>query len=241
MTRFEKSVFILAGGMGTRLQGITGGAPKVLCEFLGRPFLEFLLDQVAELGAKEVTLCTGYKAEEVSKRMGNSYRGMKLNYSVENEPLGTGGALGLAAKFCNENFAWIMNGDSYFAANFSKFNDWFDQKENADVGIALAQVDDVARFGSVGIDAHEKVLQFEEKGANTGKGWINAGIYIIKRELLLSIPQNHPVSIEKELFPAWLTKNFFASPTQGAFIDIGTPESYRDTERFLGALPLEPR
>lgn len=230
---FNKSVFILAGGKGTRLQTVTQGAPKVLCEFHGKPFLEFLLDRIARLGAQEVTLCTGYKAEEVAGKMGDSYNGIKLNYSVEKEPLGTGGAFGLASRFCKENFAWAMNGDSYFSMDFAKFNDWFEKKGNADVGIALAHVEDVGRFGSVETDGNERVLKFEEKGAKQGQGWINAGIYIIRKELLEAIPQNKAVSIEKELFPQWLNLNFFACKAEGAFIDIGTPESYRETEAFL--------
>ncbi len=91
-----REAVILAGGLGTRLRSVVADRPKVMAEIAGRPFLTFLLDQLLSVAIERVVLCTGYKAELVSSVLGQSYRGLTLDYSEETEPLGTGGALRLA-------------------------------------------------------------------------------------------------------------------------------------------------
>jgi len=120
---------ILAGGLGTRLQPVVPDKPKVLVEVLGRPFLVYLLDQLVSLGLHKVVLCTGYKGDKVQECFGGAYRSLRLLYSREDEPLGTGGALRLALPCFSSDTILVMNGDSYIDADLGTYLDWFFQKD----------------------------------------------------------------------------------------------------------------
>ena len=119
---------ILAGGLGTRLQKVVPHRQKVLAEVRKRPFLTFLLDQLISAGVCDVVLSTGHRADEVHAKLGNAYKSLRLVYSNEKEPLGTGGALRLALPHLNSDPVLIMNGDSYITADLNKFLEWFKKK-----------------------------------------------------------------------------------------------------------------
>ncbi|MBT6229204.1 MAG: NTP transferase domain-containing protein, partial [Candidatus Scalindua sp.] len=139
---------ILAGGLGKRLRGVVSDRPKVLAEVNGRPFLTYLLDQLAEAGINSVILCTGYMADSISKEIGNLYNGVKITYSRENKPLGTGGALRLAVSNLNLKYVLVMNGDSYIGIDFKDFIEWH-VKRGCSASIVLVTADDAGRYGSV--------------------------------------------------------------------------------------------
>ncbi len=223
---------ILAGGLGTRLRSAVADRPKVLADVGGRPFLCNLLDQLAAAGLGRVTLCTGYLGEQLQTAFGDTYKGLKLNYSQETTPLGTGGCLRLALPLFRSEAVLVMNGDSYCGADLGAFGNWHGER-GAKASLVLARVEDTGRFGRVELSADEAVRGFTEKGSRRGPGWINAGIYLMNTSLIQQIPAGRAVSLEREIFPAWIGDGLFGYRSPGRFIDIGTPESYQEAERFF--------
>ena len=224
---------ILAGGFGTRLQSVVNDRPKPLAEIRGRPFLERLLDQLAAAGVHHVVLCTGYRGEQVQATLGDSCDGLRLEYSQETSPRGTAGALRLALDLLRSDPVLVLNGDSFCDIDLRSFYAWhYDQ--DARVTLALAHVADADRYGSVEIDDSGLLLKYNEKDAGKGPGWINAGIYLIARELLETIPASGSVSLERECFPDWIGRGLYGYRTRSRFLDIGTPESYLIADQFFG-------
>ncbi len=223
---------ILAGGLGTRLRPVVADRPKVLAPVLGRPFLAYLLDQVATAGLRDVVLCTGYLGEEVRIAFGDAHGHVRLAYSRESSPLGTAGALRAALPLVSTDTMLVLNGDSYCEADFRAL-EAFHRASGAVATIGLVQVADTRRYGRVQTDAAGRVLGFEEKGTAAGPGWINAGLYLLERRLVQSIPAKGPVSLEREVFPAWIGRGLHGHRSEGRFIDIGTPESYAAAEAFF--------
>lgn len=230
----ETQAIILAGGLGTRLRSVVADRPKVLAEVGDRPFMVYLLEQLSAAGIQEVILCTGYLGDQVQTTFEKSDRQLNLIYSQEPSPLGTGGALRLALDYIKSDSVLVMNGDSFCEIGIGDF--WRSHGDHqADVTIALTQVSDTSRYGRVEVDSAGKVVNFAEKGNSTGVGWINAGIYVIKQELISEIPSDRVISLEQEILPAWIEyKSVYSYPTQGKFIDIGTPTSYALAQSFFG-------
>jgi D-glycero-alpha-D-manno-heptose 1-phosphate guanylyltransferase len=211
---------------------------------LGKPFLAHLLDQLAKAGLERVVLLTGFRGEQVREAFGDRYGTLALDYSVETEPLGTAGALRLALpklfpaaarKYATQSVL-VLNGDSYCDADLRGFRA-FHGKSRADGSLVLAQVADTARFGKVETAANHRLLRFLEKQEAGGPGAINAGIYLLNRPLVEEIPEDRAVSIEREMFPEWFrTRKMLGFACEGAFLDIGTPESYQAAEQFFARL-----
>jgi D-glycero-alpha-D-manno-heptose 1-phosphate guanylyltransferase len=221
---------ILAGGKGTRLRGAVSDRPKVLAEVAGRPFITYLLDQLADAGVREVVLCTGYMAEMLPAALGE-YRGVRLTYSAEESPLDTGGAILLARAHLKSDPYLVLNGDSYCATDLAAFHASH-LASGLNASIVLAEVPDVSRFGRVLLDVQDRITRFDEKGAATGRGWINAGVYLFQQDFLKQIPPGR-VSLEHTIFPASTGRmHGYRNPT-GAFIDIGTEESYSAAAAFF--------
>jgi len=229
---------ILAGGFGTRLQPIVSDRPKVLAEISGRPFLAYLLDQLVSAGIRKAVLCTGYMADMVRDCFGDTYNSLRLLYSKEETPLGTGGAIRLALPHISSDVVLVMNGDSYINVGLDIFLDWFFE-ENRQAALLLTKVNNTSRYGRIGLDKNKKIEFFEEKGNNSGSGWINAGIYLINKSLINRIPPHQPYSLEKQFFPELAGDRLFGFCFEGQFIDIGTPESYAKAEVFFADKKLE--
>jgi NDP-sugar pyrophosphorylase family protein len=224
---------ILAGGLGTRLRSRIADRPKVLAPVRGRPYLAYLLDQLAAAGIRRVVLLTGYLAEQVRATFGESHAGMRLDYSVEPVPLGTGGALRHALPHLTSPTCLLLNGDSFCAAPLTAFRDCH-CLQAADASLVLTPREDCSRFGRVHFGPDGRVLRFEDKPPGGGAGWINAGIYLFQRELIEEVPPGRSLSLERDLFPAWLgRRRLWAFPSGGRFLDIGTPESYARAEAFF--------
>ena len=224
---------ILAGGMGTRLSSVVADRQKAVALVNGKPFLSYLFRQILRSGIKHAVLCTGYKAEMVEAELGSEFSGLKLSYSAEKQPLGTAGAVRLALDKVSTEYLLVMNGDSYIDTDFTAFFAWFEQRK-IDAGIILTAVKDASRYGKVVIDDHERVIRFDEKQECAGSGLINAGIYLFNKKVLTGIPENVKFSMEKDVFPGLAAANrLFGKKSDGRFIDIGTPESYKMAEKFF--------
>lgn len=229
---------ILVGGLGTRLRPVVSDRPKVLAEIHGRPFLAYLLDQLARAGITQVVLCTGYLGEQVQAQFGNAYRTLRLKYSPERMPLGTGGTLRLALPLIDSPVALALNGDSFCDANLNFFWDWHCQS-GARATLLLTHVADAGRYGQVQVQANGAISGFREKQQQGGPGWINAGVYLIDRDWLADIPSDRAVSLEREIFPAWVGRGLYGWQSEGRFLDIGTPEAYAAAQTFFAPAAAE--
>jgi D-glycero-alpha-D-manno-heptose 1-phosphate guanylyltransferase len=223
---------ILAGGRGIRLRPVVADRPKVLAEILGRPFLRYLLDELAIAGLRRVVLCTGYMSENIYQTLGDTYASLNLFYSREGKPLGTGGALRLALPELTSDIVLVMNGDSYIEADLGDFLRWFAEK-GALAALILTRVADTKRYGRVVSSLDGQILLFEEKVENGGPGWINAGLYLLRTELISNIPSGRAYSLERDFFPGLIGKGLYGYQCKGEFIDIGTPDSYRKAKAFF--------
>jgi D-glycero-alpha-D-manno-heptose 1-phosphate guanylyltransferase len=223
---------ILAGGLGTRLRPVMGDRPPVLAEVGGRPFIFYVLDQLSAAGIQDVVLCTGYLGHQVKEVLGESHGPLRFIYSQESSPLGTGGALRRAYPLFIKEQVLILNGDSFCDANLRAFA-LIHRLRKARATILLVEVSDTGRFGCVKVDAGGGIREFLGKGRKSGPGWINAGIYLIDRSLLQTIPPDQRVSLEQEFFPAWVGKGLYGFRSNGRFLDIGTPESFALAQQFF--------
>ena len=228
----QVTAVILAGGLGTRLRKVVSDIPKVMADISGTPFLCYLLDQLAEAGIEPVIISTGYKGHVIEEAIGFSYKELQVDYFREKTPLGTAGALKLVGQVVNTEQCLVMNRDSY--TEFDPVSLLMTQNQsNANITIIVKAVEDTSRYGSIQMDEHKNITQFTEKGSSTGRGLINAGIYLMNRNLILEIPEKIPCSLEYDYFPSMIGKGIYGYETEGNFIDIGTPESYADASRFF--------
>jgi D-glycero-alpha-D-manno-heptose 1-phosphate guanylyltransferase len=229
---------ILAGGLGTRLRPAIADRPKVLAPVAGMPFLSYLLKQLGRAKVSEAVLLLGYGANQVRTEFGERQFGMNLRYSVETELLGTGGAIRLALPILRGKTLLVMNGDSYCNLDVRAFVDYH-RAQGGRVSLTLTWVEDASRFGRVALDRDDRITRFEEKGPLSGSGWINAGIYLIDRDLFEAVPPNSHISLERELLPAWVSNNDVFGFRGKEFIDIGVPESYAQAGAFFCAIDGE--
>jgi D-glycero-alpha-D-manno-heptose 1-phosphate guanylyltransferase len=231
----EVSALILAGGLGTRLRPAPSGVAKVLAEVGGRPFITWILDDLAAAGARQVVLLTGYQAAQVRQTLGEDYDGMSLIYSEEQAPLGTAGAVRQALALLKADSFLLLNGDSMCRMDLPKLLARHHQRR-ADVTLTVAEVADASRFGRVEMSAQGRVSRFVEKQDNAGPGWINAGVYALNRGLFQEVLPGVICSLERELLPGWVdTMRMFAVKSQGRFLDIGTPEDYATADSSFRA------
>lgn len=221
---------ILAGGLGTRLRSIVSDKPKPMVEIKGKPFLEYQIEFLRRHRICDFVLCVGYLHNVIQEyfRDGAPW-GVRIKYAVEDELLGTAGAVKNAEKHLQERFV-LLNGDSFFdfdLAAMLKFYFLWKSEDRSSAGcIALTEVDDLRSYGAITINDRGKILNFEEKssGSTTAKH-INAGVYVLEKEVVSFIPPMQKVSLERETFPGLLHhgKALSGFATRGFFVDIGTP------------------
>jgi D-glycero-alpha-D-manno-heptose 1-phosphate guanylyltransferase len=229
----DVTAIILAGGKGTRLREVVADRPKVLAPVAGRPFLAYLLDQIERAGVCRVILSTGHMAEQFAEAIGYKHNGLTIEYAHEESPLGTGGAIKFAASKADSPHVLVMNGDSYFDADLVAYTAWH-VSGGQDASLLLVEVPDASRFGTVELRPDgEHVAAFLEKQGVDCPGLINAGIYLLRREVISRIPDG-PCSIERDVFPGWLDKlDVRGWVTDGEFIDIGIPTDYERSHDFM--------
>jgi mannose-1-phosphate guanylyltransferase len=220
---------VLAGGEGTRLRPLTLTLPKPVIPLAGRPFLTFMLDWLHRHGVDDVLLSCGYRSHDVERVLGDIYRGMRLRYVVEDEPLGTAGPLRLAADAgVLADRVLVLNGDTLTDIDLSDEIARHEETK-ARATIALVAVDDTSSYGVVPTTEDGQVEAFLEKRpgpAPTNR--INAGAYVLDREVVEMIPAGRAVSIEREVFPELVHRGLYGYESDGYWIDIGTPERYLD-------------
>jgi NDP-sugar pyrophosphorylase family protein len=216
---------ILAGGLGTRLGPLGADTAKPMQPVAGRPFLELVMCYLAAQGVADFVLCVGHRADQVREHFGDGGRlDVRVRYSTEHEPLGTGGALRRALPLIDGERVLVSNGDSFVDFSVPALVRTH-QQLRPQASMVLVRADDADRFGSVEVDRDGWVRAFAEK-ASPAAGLVNGGVYLVERELIERLSADGPSSLERDCFPALVAGQQLAGmPVGGTLVDIGTPES----------------
>lgn len=219
---------ILAGGLGTRLRSVIQDLPKPMAPVNGKPFLHYIFQYLSKQGISHVILSVGYKHESIKDFFGSSYLDIAIEYSVEEEPLGTGGGIKQAFDLVQQE-AFVLNGDTFFDVDLRELKQ-FSNHTNADIAMSLKQMSNFDRYGIVVRDELDRAQSFEEKRF-TESGFINGGAYLIQKKLFDKIEVVQKFSFEKDVLEKYVRSlNFFGKEFDGYFIDIGIPEDYNKAQ-----------
>ena len=221
---------VLVGGEGTRLRPLTLDEPKPVLPIGGVPFVSLLLDRLAAAGVTKVILSCGYLPDRLRAGIGTPPPGVEVEVVVEDEPLGTAGAIRFAAAGRVDGPFLALNGDVLGDADFGALVAAH-HAVGATASIGLTPVDDPTRFGVVVHDEHGNVERFVEKpptadGLGPAPWWVNAGAYVLEPSVLDMIPADRMVSIEREVFPELVGRGLICVRSEGYWRDIGTLESF---------------
>ena len=229
----QLTAVILAGGLGTRLRSVIPDQAKVMANVAGRPFLTYILDQIVRAGIKRAVICTGYLADSISTVLHDDYQGLQLVYSQETKPLGTAGALRNALPLIKTFPTLVLNGDSFVNVDLEQFVQ-FHFARRCPMTLTLAKKECSGAFGLVELGQDEEVKKFSEK-EHTGKSaWVNAGMYLMDKQVIELIPKNQAVSLEQEILPKWVGRGLHGYPQEEELFDIGTPSSLSEAHSHFG-------
>ena len=228
-------VIILAGGEGTRLKSVVKDIPKPMADINGTPFLELLMQELISHGADEFVLCVSYLKDVIIDYFKDNYKGIPIKYSIEEEALGTGGAIKQAFDMYGIDRALVLNGDSYIKMNYREF---YELNKSEELALALKWVEDASRYGLVKTE-NKQAVEFCEKNNDMISGYINAGIYMVSSQLFKNPSLGMKFSFEQDLLEkeVALLKPLYYK-TEDYFIDIGIPESYEQACKELKQMIL---
>jgi D-glycero-D-manno-heptose 1,7-bisphosphate phosphatase len=236
---------ILCGGLGTRLGELTATTPKPLLPVAGAPFLDILIQEAARFGFTDILLLAGRFGAQIATRYdGRDMHGARVRVLIEPAPLGTGGTLRFAAAELAPAFL-LMNGDSWIEADLTHFvAAWAGKGGALAAQMLLQRVPDAGRFGAVEISGG-RVSAFREKdAASSGRpGLINAGVYVVSREIVAGISADQASSLETDILPPLVAAGRVGAveAAEGRyFVDIGVPESYARAQTELPAVRTRP-
>lgn len=217
---------ILGGGLATRMKSLKINLPKALLPVADKPFIWHQLKLLKKAGFFEFILAIEKnKKEKFEKMIDKKKLGVKIKYSSEPRPLGTAGALRQALPLLKNNFL-VTNCDIYFKMNYQQLIKKHCQKK-AQATLTLIKRGDKINQGSVAIDKNKNIICFEEKNPKTKCRYISAGVYIINKSVIAKLPKNKNISLEKEVFPKLIGKNFQAYIASGFYADLGTAKLYK--------------
>jgi len=230
------TAIVLAGGLGTRLRTVVSDLPKPMATVAGKPFLWWLLNYLQAQGVEQTYLSVGYKREAIVEYFGTQLSRMRLGYVPEEYPLGTGGAIFNALEYADIDSALVLNGDTLAILDIHQLvRDA--QEEQADIAMAVTPITDIARYGAVQINpVDNRVIGFTDKGI-AGPGYINAGVYTVKRDLFARFNLAGTFSFEHDLIKAHLGEmQVVAFDCVSSFIDIGIPDDYARAQTEVPAM-----
>jgi D-glycero-alpha-D-manno-heptose 1-phosphate guanylyltransferase len=225
---------VLCGGLGTRLGLLTKDMPKPLLMVAGKPFIAHVLDRLTQAGISGFVLAAGFHWAKLRDFIGENWNGVPVQYSVESEALGTGGAIKNALGSLDIQDSLIVNGDTLFDIDIPKFIH-FAIGTQALACIALRKVEDCARYGRVTVDTTSRIMSFGEKG-HQGAGLINGGVYFLRSTALDSIPLTTFSFESAFLQDKHSSEPIFGMPFDDYFIDIGIPADFHRAQTELMAL-----
>lgn len=221
---------ILAGGLGTRLRSEIAELPKCLAPINGKPFLDFIIGYLQKQGVNKFIFSLGYKSELVIQHVDKAFPDLAKTYVVEDEPLGTGGAIKKSVEKATEENVIIINGDTYFDVNIADLLG-FHLVKKADCTLALKEMKSFERYGTVELDEDNCIKAFKEK-QYCEQGLINGGIYILNVKAFSKNDFPEKFSFEKEYLEANVSSHkLFGKPYNSYFMDIGIPADYRQFEK----------
>ena len=232
------SAIILVGGEGRRITTVAPGRPKPLIEVAGQPFLHWVTRWVEAQGEHEIVLAACHMADQIqawAAAEGQARPACKFSVALEPSPLGTGGGLVHAASRHPDNYYICLNGDSATFVSLKPALDWLKSDPGLDGVIIAKQLNNASHFGALDIGPAGQLRGFHEKQPGAGRGWINAGIYLLRAKLLALEPK--PMSIEFDCFPRWLADGarIGVLASHADFLDIGTPETLAKACAFIEA------
>ena len=225
-------VIILAGGLGTRLAAVVSDVPKPMAPVAGKPFLDHIYKGLPLNSIHRIILAVGHKYEKIEEYYGNDYQGTPLVYSIEKEPLGTGGGIALAMNHIEMDTAIILNGDTFFDINLEEM--WqVHQEAKGRCTLALKQVEKPDRYGTVVLESNQ-LVRFQEKQVGLPTGLINGGVYWVDKSFIDLMPQKDKFSFEEEVLQVQVAhgelNGYIAT---GMFIDIGIPADYERAQTIF--------
>lgn len=226
---------MLAGGFGTRLAHVVSDVCKPMAPVAGRPFLRFIMDQLAAAGFDRAVVADGYRREQIEDFFGSAYRGMAVEYSPEDTPLLTGGAVKRALGRCRADWVFVLNGDTWLDVDFAAMEATAaDAPDGVSAVIAVKRMRDFERYGTVDVDADGALTAFREKRP-CEEGLINAGVYLLRGDALDGMPEKF--SLESDYFERVVGDGALrAVECDAGFIDIGVPEDYELAQTMLAPL-----
>lgn len=217
---------VLCGGLGTRLRAVVKDVPKPMAAVGGKPFLEFIFEFLKKQGVKSVVLAVSYKYEVIQEHFKNEFLGIKIKYSIEQEPLGTGGAIKQALELCEGREVFVLNGDSIFEISLKKL-----RLKGAKICLALKKMVDFERYGAVKVDESGEIAEFKEKSF-CKEGLINGGIYLLSKDIFEGFSFLGHFSFEEFLSTNFKALKARAELFEDYFIDIGIPQDYEKFSRL---------
>lgn len=235
----EIDIVILCGGLGKRLREEIGETQKVMASIEDRPFLDILLEYVADQGFKRSVLCAGYKAETVEEYCKGLKGRLEVIISKENEALGTGGAIKFAQGKINSDSFFVLNGDCFCPLDYSRCLE-FHKEKRAEITVAVSKEDERRDYGSIALDEFNRILSFNEKTDSRGAlndkrdGFVNAGVYCFNKKIFSLMPGKNNFSLETDVFPKLIKQGIFGYEVKDSFYDIGTPERLKLAKKFIG-------
>ena len=228
---------ILCGGEGTRLRSLGGDLPKVLMKVGGRPFLDLLLESLYRQGLRRIILSVGYRREKIREHVRAA--GQAVDFSEEERPLGTGGAVKQTAALIQSPSFLVLNGDSLCHVDLRRFYKFHCAREGI-LTMAVAKPLAGEEYGIVRINENHRITGYSEKTAGGAGDLINAGLYFMRRDIFAALPGKERFSLEYDLFPHILDRGCYAFPAAGELFDIGTPERLARAHRFLSPVLSPP-
>lgn len=240
-----KEAIVVCGGSGTRIASVLQGIPKVLAPVAGKPFLYYVLNNLREQGIKTIILALGFRHEDVETYIRDEFfknpenSKIDIKFSVEKEPIGTGGAILLACGKTVEENIFITNGDTLFKIDIEALSH-FHLKQNADCTLALKPMTNFDRYGAVETGEHGMVHSFREKSLHQ-KGLINGGCYILNQAAFAELNLPAKFSFEKDYLEKYIGYQKILGMVQDEyFIDIGVPKDLERARKELSEVKTDP-
>ncbi len=227
-----KEAIILAGGFGTRLQEAVPELPKCLAPVNGHPFIQYVVNHLAQQGITRIILSLGYRSEQVIDYFANNVQPVSVAWSVEQEPLGTGGAIQWAMQQAEANTVLVVNGDTLCRIDIPELAA-FHTTSGALCTLSLKPMQRFNRYGSVVLEESGVIAAFREK-MYCEEGLINTGVYTINKTRFVQLGLPLKFSFEKDFLEPYSQQEMVYGFVQnGYFIDIGIPEDYERAQREL--------
>ena len=225
------TAIVLAGGLGTRLRPVVSDMPKCMANVAGKPFLTYVIDHLRSNGVQYFIFSLGYMHEVISSFINKNYPGISA-FSIEEEPLGTGGAIHKAAELVKSKTAVVVNGDTLYKVDLNSIIP-FHHVAGADCTLALKPMDNISRYGVVDLNNDYSIRDFKEK-QYYASGLINGGLYVLNTEKFLKETLPEKFSFEKEYLEKYYAdRRIYGVIQDKYFIDIGIPEDYQRAQNEL--------